>query len=147
MGELFGNLYYVRSGHLKDKPGKHHILGNFHKETWLESIRSVVLDGAAARFPKLAEGGYLVIKEPNGSIGAPLLMEALPESRMIFLIRDPRDVVASAMDALRKDSWGLKRAGTKDWGGARYYNRRTQCTCRAPGYAIRAVCGKCQESV
>ena len=38
---------------------------------------------------------YLVIKEPNGSVGAPLLMEALPESRMILLVRDPRDVVAS----------------------------------------------------
>lgn len=42
-------------------------------------------------------GGYLVIKDPWGSIGAPLLMEALPESRMIFLVRDPRDVVASIL--------------------------------------------------
>lgn len=116
VGELFGYLYYVRSGHLKDQPNKHHILGNFHKETWLESIRSVVLSGATVRFPKLAEGGYLVIKEPNGSIGAPLLMEALPESRMIFLMRDPRDVVASAMDALREESWGANQGGNKGWG-------------------------------
>lgn len=33
-------------------------------------------------------------------------MEALPESRMIFLVRDPGDdVVASALDALREGGW------------------------------------------
>jgi hypothetical protein len=47
----------------------------------------------------------LVIKEPNGSVGAPLLMEALPESRMILLVRDPRDVVASVLDAAREGGW------------------------------------------
>ncbi|MGH3147959.1 MAG: sulfotransferase domain-containing protein, partial [Rubrobacter sp.] len=50
-------------------------------------------------------GEYLIIKEPNGSVGAPLLMEALPESRMILLIRDPRDVVASVLDAAREGGW------------------------------------------
>lgn len=115
VGELFGYLYYVRSGHLKDKPGKHFILGNLHKETWLKSIRYVVLNGAAARFSKLTKDSHLVIKEPNGSIGAPLLMEALPESRMIFLMRDPRDVVASAMDAVREESWGTNQGGNKGW--------------------------------
>ena len=57
-----------------------------------------MLDGANARFHEVAEnGGYLVIKEPWGSLGAPLLMETLPESRLVFLVRDPRDVVASAL--------------------------------------------------
>ena len=72
-------------------------------------MRDLVLGGAAARFPEVIGGGYLIIKEPNGSIGAPLLMEALPESRMIFLIRDPRDVVASSMDARSEGSWLSER--------------------------------------
>ena len=103
VGYLFGNFYYFRVG--GRKLGRHSILGEPYKETWLGPMRDLVLGGAAARFPEFGRGGYLVIKEPNGSIGAPLLMEALPESRMIFLIRDPRDVVASSMDARSEGSW------------------------------------------
>lgn len=57
----------------------------------------------------LAEGDYLMVKEPNGSVGAPLLMEALPESRVIFLVRDPRDVAASALDRHRKGGLAHQR--------------------------------------
>ena len=97
VGRLFGQLYYQRSQYGKEEPDNF-ILGSGFRDTWLSSIRSFILEGATARYPEVAEkGGYLVIKEPHGSIGAPLLMEALPESRMIFLVRDPRDVVASAL--------------------------------------------------
>jgi len=107
VGELFGRLYYNWVGE-KHFQTKHFILGR-NKDSWLRSVRSFVLQEASARFPGVANGGYLVVKEPNGSIGAPLLMEALPESRMIFLIRDPRDVAASSLDAARKGSWLYER--------------------------------------
>jgi hypothetical protein len=42
-------------------------------------------------------------------------MEALPESKMMFLIRDSRDVVASQLDANRKGSWGEKRGVMNRW--------------------------------
>jgi hypothetical protein len=107
VGNLFGNFHYFRVG--GRKPGGQYILGEPYKETWLGPMRDLVLGGAAARFPEVVGGGYLIIKEPNGSIGSPLLMEALPESRMIFLIRDPRDVVASSMDARSEGSWLSER--------------------------------------
>jgi hypothetical protein len=106
VGALFGNLYYDRAKHLIGKQGKHYILGDGYRDSWLGSIRAFILREASGRFPKAAgEGKYLVVKEPNGSSGAPLIMEALPESRLILLIRDSRDAVASAMDAKREGGW------------------------------------------
>jgi hypothetical protein len=116
VGHLFGNLYYERAGHRSED--EHFILGARHKELWLDAVRRFVLDSAAARFPEVAgKGGrYLIIKEPQGSMGAPLLMEAIPESRMILLVRDPRDVVASNLDAHQKGTWtaDLMRKGGKE---------------------------------
>jgi hypothetical protein len=113
VGKLFGDLYYGgAAGHQKVK---HYILGDVHKGSWLDSVQSFVLSEATARFPGVAEGGYLIIKEPNGSIGAPLLSEAMPASRMIFLLRDPRDVAASGLDAARKGSWQYENAADRGW--------------------------------
>jgi hypothetical protein len=113
VGKLFGDLYYVgAAGHQKVK---HYILGDYQKGSWLDSIQSFVLSQATARFPEVAERGYLIIKEPNGSIGAPLLAEAMPASRVIFLVRDPRDVAASGLDAARKGSWQYENAADRGW--------------------------------
>jgi hypothetical protein len=116
VGHLFGNLYYERAGHRSED--EHFILGGRYRYLWLDTLRRFVLDSAAARFPEVAakEEGYLIIKEPQGSMGAPLLMEALPESRMILLVRDPRDVVASNLDAHKNGTWtaDLMRKGGKE---------------------------------
>ncbi|CAN5886504.1 sulfotransferase domain-containing protein [soil metagenome] len=105
VGTLFGDLYYVRGGDRIGKKGKHFILGGGYRESWLRPMRDLILSGAAARFPEVARGGYLIVKEPNGSVGAPLLMETLPESRMVLLVRDPRDVISSSMDAHQEGGW------------------------------------------
>lgn len=91
------------------KGGKHFILGERYRESWLPLIREFVIDGARIRFPELGRECYLLVKEPSGSAAASWLMEALPESRMILLIRDPRDVVASWKKAYEKGGWVAKR--------------------------------------
>jgi hypothetical protein len=102
VGYLFGHLYYERA---RGRRGDENFILGGDKALWLDPVRRFVLDSASVRFPERADGGYLVIKEPHGTLGAPLLAEALPESRMIVLVRDPRDVVSSKMDAAKEGSW------------------------------------------
>ncbi len=65
IGHLLGHLYY------DERDDARAILGNDYGETWLSSTPSLVLNGATAGFPEaVGPDKYLVIKEPNGSIGA-----------------------------------------------------------------------------
>lgn len=100
VGRLFGEIYYKTSENNLTRAD--FIMGAPTRSGWINSIRNFTLDGARYVHPNLGPENYLVIQEPNGSVGAPLLMEALPESRMIFLVRDPRDVVASTLKRNQK---------------------------------------------
>ena len=111
VGEIFGSAYYVRAWD-RQHEREGYILSRPYRHVWLRSMRDLILDGARARYPDTE--GYLVIKEPHGSIAAPLLMEALPESRMVFLVRDPRDVAASRLDAHKQGSWTQKLRGRNE---------------------------------
>jgi hypothetical protein len=113
VGDVFGYAYYMRAGE-QQRGREDYILGDPYKGIWTRSLRTFVLDGAYARFPELGENGYLIVKEPNGSVGAPLLVEALPESRLILLVRDPRDVVASLLAAQKEGSWGAGKDSLAD---------------------------------
>ena len=110
VGELFG-AFYESAAHRRDN--ENFVMGTHRKLVWLKSVRNFVLDAAGAKYPRFASYGLLVIKEPSGSIGARILMEALPESAMVLLVRDPRDIVASALDAAREGSWAYELRGTK----------------------------------
>ncbi len=102
VGYLFGHLYFDRArARRKDD---HFVLGG-ERELWLGPVRRFVLDSVETRFPGIGGDRYLVVKEPHGTLGAPVLLQALPESRMILLVRDPRDVISSKMDAAREGSW------------------------------------------
>jgi len=103
VGRLFGDFHArAQEGNLLSPD---FIMGDPIRRGWIGSIRTFVLEGARLSHPRLGPGDYLIVKEPNGSTGAPLLMEALPESRMILLVRDPRDAVASSLDGAKGESW------------------------------------------
>jgi hypothetical protein len=106
VSQLFGQFYSGTPDQKKESAD--FIMGEPTREGWISSIRHFVLVGTRYAFPRLGPDDYLVIKEPGGGAGAGLLMEALPESRMILLVRDPRDVVASFLDASKEGSWSQK---------------------------------------
>lgn len=90
--------------------GQSFILSPRYKKTWMANVRRLILDGTNARFPRMPD--LLAVKDPQGSAAAPILSEATPESRIVVLLRDPRDVVASWLDASARGGWQAeKRAG------------------------------------
>jgi hypothetical protein len=113
VGRLFGEFYDRAPESDLRRPD--FIMGNATRKAWMRAIRSFVLDYVSYARPRLGAGDYLVVKEPNGSMGAPLLVEALPESRMILLIRDPRDIVSSQLDGARRGGWMYERKENEDW--------------------------------
>jgi hypothetical protein len=113
VGKLFGEF---RDRSLEaDLHRPDFIMANATRKGWIRAIRNFVLECATYAHPRLGAGDYLVVKEPNGSMGAPLMMEALPESRMILLIRDPRDIVSSMLDGARQGGWMYERKENDDW--------------------------------
>jgi len=70
---------------------------------WQPALRGLILSRIRPQVPRSAK--RFVIQEPNGSEGADLLMQALPRSYLLFLLRDGRDVVDSMLDALRRGAW------------------------------------------
>lgn len=77
---------------------------------WQPELRRLVLARLHAQSQRAGrEHGLsdplVLIKEPNGSHAAELAMSLLPRSRLIFLLRDGRDVVDSLLDARGADGW------------------------------------------
>jgi hypothetical protein len=111
VGRLFGEFYS------RAKPTQlgrtNYVLGEPTREAWTGALRDFVLRTAWASHPSVTPERYLIVKEPGGAVGAPLLMAALPESRMVLLVRDPRDFAASVLDATMKGGW--MQEGMDEW--------------------------------
>ncbi|MGI8651137.1 MAG: sulfotransferase family protein [Rubrobacter sp.] len=139
VGHMLGHLYHERGSEI-------HHLDNFllggDEALWLPPVREFILAAASAKFPQNVgePGRYLVVKEPHGSIGADIISRAFPESRMVVLLRDPRDVTASKLDAARPGSWAKKGDLYEKLGGdeTKYVNSRAYGYVRDLDYARRA---------
>lgn len=81
-----------------------------YREAWMPALRDLVRARFGAqlesrRAPEI-EQPALVVKEP-GSHAAELIFDAFPDSKLIFLLRDGRDVVDSWIDAYKRGSWAI----------------------------------------
>jgi Sulfotransferase family len=87
-----------------------YLFSDRYRDTWMPQLRELI----SARFEAQAAqdieeaGGVddpiVVVKEP-GSHAADTIMDLFPDSSLIFLLRDGRDVVDSWLDAYKDGSW------------------------------------------
>lgn len=77
-----------------------------YKESWIFYLRKFILNRIFCQFIDLSN--KIIIKEPNGSFAADIILECLPNSKMVCLIRDGRDVIDSQIDSLQDGSWSTK---------------------------------------
>ena len=74
-------------------------------QTWRPLLRELIAGRFAAQARESgADPAHIVVKEP-GSQAAELLLSLFPRSRLIFLLRDGRDVVDSWLAAYRDGTW------------------------------------------
>ena len=88
----------------------HYFFSDEYAATWRPELRRLILTRLAAQVRRAErelsiDDPVVVVKEPNGSHGAEFMMSLLPRSRLIFLIRDGRDVIDSLIDAMTGGGW------------------------------------------
>jgi Sulfotransferase family len=90
---------------MADQPG--YFFSERHRDSWWEPLRELIRTRFAAQAESDEPLTY-VVKEP-GSHAAPLLAELFPASKLIFLLRDGRDVVDSWMAAYQDGTWAIQK--------------------------------------
>jgi Sulfotransferase family len=90
----------------REKPS--YFFSDRYRDVWGPALRDLIVSrfDAQARDEAADAEPLVVVKEPGSHI-ADLLMSLFRGSRMIFLLRDGRDVVDSWLDAHRRGAWAL----------------------------------------
>ncbi|HEX3433324.1 MAG TPA: sulfotransferase, partial [Solirubrobacteraceae bacterium] len=86
-----------------------YFFSKLHRESWRQPLRDLILARFAAQateFDLDSHEATYVVKEP-GSQAASLLADLFPESKLIFLLRDGRDVVDSWLAGYRDGGWAI----------------------------------------
>jgi Sulfotransferase family len=92
-----------------ERSNRDYVFAPEYRDSWHPALRSLLLERIEAGLRDGEPDGRAlraaVIKEPGGSQVADWLVSLVPESRLIFLLRDGRDVVESWLDAHSPGGW------------------------------------------
>jgi len=78
-----------------------------HKNNWLPALRKLLLIRTFSHAQTLMKN--IIVKEPVGSNGLDIISECLPNSKILFLLRNGLDEVDSRMDMHSPTSWAKLR--------------------------------------
>jgi LPS sulfotransferase NodH len=87
-----------------------YLFSDLYRDSWMPALRELVRARFGAQLERqwpATETPTLIVKEP-GSHAAEQIFDAFPSSRLVFLLRDGRDVVDSWIDAYQSGSWALE---------------------------------------
>lgn len=78
-----------------------------YEKIWAKSLKRMIVDRISAQFPVTAFD-LILIKAPNESHASDIIMKCFPKSRLIFLIRDGRDVIDSRQSKFHNPRTGME---------------------------------------
>lgn len=107
VGELNSTNFLVRR--LQSAKSDNFFAAEF-RDVWSPALGEMMRKRFAAHAVRYADKAsprrtFLAIQEPNGSQSADVIAESLPRARLIFLLRDGRDIVDSALAANKPGAW------------------------------------------
>lgn len=91
----------------------------FEEKEFLEIVNSYMNSLMQPQIGGLKEGELFLEKSPSHGLFIPEIVELLPGARIIHVLRDPRDVIASLLAA--SHSWGSNWAPNNARAAARYW--------------------------
>jgi len=77
-----------------------------YANVWKFFLRKLILNRIYDQFKTVSD--TIVIKEPTGSMAADIITECLPNSKIIVIFRDGRDVVDSKIDESSPGGWEIE---------------------------------------
>jgi len=77
-----------------------------YRDGWKIFLKKLILNRIYDQFNNISS--KIIIKEPSGSMASDIIANCLPNSKIIILLRDGRDVVDSKIDESRPDGWEIK---------------------------------------
>jgi hypothetical protein len=87
-----------------------------HRQVWGPPLRNLLLTRFRQQMYQrgLQPGASrLLLKEPHGSEGTDILGSVLPQSRILLLVRDGRDVLDSELDSIAPGAWSSYAVSTE----------------------------------
>jgi len=110
---IFQGKYKARYTRIVDAVRDDLFFSSKYEEKWIKSLRNFVLSRISAQF---GYSGYdhIVLKSPNESHGSDVLLKCFPNSKLIFLIRDGRDVIDSRQSKFQNPRKGARGPETPE---------------------------------
>lgn len=121
LAEMLGDLPRIRKWHepyfgrflrhLHDRPEETERHSSFfarrHQAVWIDGLRRTFFEMVRDRYPQFVRQG-LIVKEVNTPEVFGWLQVLFPTSPLIWLVRDPFDVLDSYLDLQKPGSWNQK---------------------------------------